>query len=189
MLFSALCPFSNQAISAEMSICETHLVTHTTLLYRKTLLSSGRYRRSGTGILYCHLQLLESGHAIVGGLRLLSLQRCTRGMCLQVHGSLDGLSSQPVWQQEDVSASSAGALPSFSAYPQQSVTAAGEYLMMLPQTLEGLLGSGEEMDDQMDSEWLDKVKGHCLAGSQNAGWGGCLHHGTMLGKSRLPASS
>ena len=64
---SVPCVPSNQAIPAEMSICETHLVTHTTLLYRKTLLSSGRYRRSGTGILYCHLQLLESGHAIVGG--------------------------------------------------------------------------------------------------------------------------
>ena len=79
-----------------------------------------------------------------------------------MHGSLDGLGSQPVWQQEDASASSAGALPSFSAYPQQSVTAAGEYLMMMPQTLEGLLGSGEEMDDQMDSEWLDKVRGVSL---------------------------
>ena len=79
-------------------------------------------------------------------------------MYLQVHGALIGLGSQPVWQQEDASASSAGALPSFSAYPQQSVTAAGEYLMMMPQTLEGLLGSGDEMEDQMDSEWLDKVK-------------------------------
>ena len=93
-----------------------------------------------------------------------------RGLCLQVHGSLDGLGSQPVWQQEDVSASNAGALPSFSAYPQQSVTAAGEYLMMMPQTLEGLLGSGEEMNEQMDSEWLDKVKGLSLAGLQLQIW-------------------
>ena len=87
-----------------------------------------------------------------------------------MHGSLDGLGSQPVWQQEDASASGAGALPSFSAYPQHSVTAAGEYLMMMPQTLEGLLGSGEEMDDQVDSEWLDKVQGHLLAGSQLQIW-------------------
>ena len=76
---------------------------------------------------------------------------------VQVHGSLEGLGSQPVWQQEDPSGSAGGALPSFSAYPQQSVTAAGEYLMMMPQTLEGLLGSGDDAEDQMDSEWLDKV--------------------------------
>ena len=77
---------------------------------------------------------------------------------MQVHGSLEGLGSQPVWQQEDTSASaSGGALPSFSAYPQQSVTSAGEYLMMMPQTLEGLLRSGDDAEDQMDSEWLDKV--------------------------------
>ena len=76
-----------------------------------------------------------------------------------MHGSLEGLGSQPVWQQEDASASAGGgALPSFSAYPQQSVTAAGEYLMMMPQTLEGLLGPGDEAEDQMDSEWLDKVE-------------------------------
>ena len=76
----------------------------------------------------------------------------------QVHGSLEGLGAQPVWQHEDTTASaSGGALPSFSAYPQQSVTSAGEYLMMMPQTLEGLLGSGDESEDQMDSEWLDKV--------------------------------
>ena len=29
--------------------------------------------------------------------------------------------------------------------------------MMMPQTLEGLLGSADEAEDQMDSEWLDKV--------------------------------
>ncbi|CAL5221832.1 g4090 [Coccomyxa viridis] len=79
-------------------------------------------------------------------------------LMLKVHGSLEGLGSQPVWQQEDASASAGGGvLPSFSAYPQQSVTSAGEYLMMMPQTLEGLLGSGDDAEDQMDSEWLDKV--------------------------------
>ena len=78
---------------------------------------------------------------------------------LQVHGSLEGLGSQPVWQQEDAAGSAGGgALPSFSAYPQQRVTAAGEYLMMMPQTLEGLLGPGNVAEDQMDSEWLDKVE-------------------------------
>ena len=83
----------------------------------------------------------------------------TAGVLSQVHGSLEGLGSQPVWQQEDASASAGGGvLPSFSAYPQQSVTSAGEYLMMMPQTLEGLLGSGDDAEDQMDSEWLDKVR-------------------------------
>ena len=85
------------------------------------------------------------------------------GLHVQVHGSLEGLGSQPVWQQEDASGSAGGgALPSFSAYPQQAVTAAGEYLMMMPQTLEGLLGPGDEAEDQMDSLWLDKV-GHAQA--------------------------
>ena len=78
-------------------------------------------------------------------------------LSVQVHGSLECLGSQAIWQQEDTSASAGGALPSFSAYPQQSVTSAGEYLMMMPQTLEGLLGSADEPEDQMDSEWLDKV--------------------------------
>ena len=52
-----------------------------------------------------------------------------------------------------------GQLPAFSAYPQQAVTAAGEYLMMLPQTLEGLLGGDSEAEEEaVDAEWLDRVR-------------------------------
>ena len=98
----------------------------------------------------CQIQEIPTTSYELQALQLLSI--------VQVHGSLEGLGSQPVWQQEDPSASAGGALPSFSAYPQQSVTAAGEYLMMMPQTLEGLLGSGDDAEDQMDSEWLDKVE-------------------------------
>lgn len=51
-------------------------------------------------------------------------------------------------------------LPSFSAYPQAYATAAGEYLMMLPQMLESLYASsGVDGDQQpgIDADWLDKV--------------------------------
>ena len=51
-------------------------------------------------------------------------------------------------------------LPSFSAYPQAYATAAGEYLMMLPQMLESLMASsGLENEQQpgIDADWLDKV--------------------------------
>ena len=49
-------------------------------------------------------------------------------------------------------------LPSFSAYPQAYATAAGEYLMMLPQLLETLMAStGVEQESSVDADWLDKV--------------------------------
>lgn len=51
-------------------------------------------------------------------------------------------------------------LPSFSAYPQAYATAAGEYLMMLPQMLEALLATADSEDGQnvaVDADWLDKV--------------------------------
>lgn len=51
-------------------------------------------------------------------------------------------------------------LPSFSAYPQAYATAAGEYLMMLPQMLESLLASSTTEGEQqtgLDVDWLDKV--------------------------------
>lgn len=40
---------------------------------------------------------------------------------------------------------------------QAPVTAAGEYLMMLPQHLEALLAGGED-SSAIDAEWLDKVR-------------------------------
>lgn len=49
-------------------------------------------------------------------------------------------------------------LPSFSAYPQAYATAAGEYLMMLPQLLETLMATtGVEQESGVDADWLDKV--------------------------------
>ena len=56
-------------------------------------------------------------------------------------------------------AANALSLPTFNAYPQLPVTTAGEYLMMLPQQLEGLLtdeaAAGDE--SELDSEWIEKV--------------------------------
>lgn len=82
-------------------------------------------------------------------------------MLLQVLGSLEGLGSQAIWSQaggESGGGSAGGALPAFSAFPQPAVTAAGEYLMMLPQTLEGLLGADSDAEEEVvDAEWLDRV--------------------------------
>lgn len=58
----------------------------------------------------------------------------------------------PIWASSEPDSNLA--LPSFSAYPQLPVTAAGEYLMMMPQMLESLLADSEE---GLDTEWLDKV--------------------------------
>lgn len=70
----------------------------------------------------------------------------------KVKAQLQGTHAQPVWAAQEPE--SAISLPSFNAYPQLSVTAAGEYLMMLPQLLESLLPDSEE---GTDTEWLDKV--------------------------------
>ncbi|KAK9915106.1 hypothetical protein WJX75_004782 [Coccomyxa subellipsoidea] len=84
-------------------------------------------------------------------------------LMLKVLGSLEGLGAQPVWGATEGEGGSGGGaaggpLPAFSAYPQQAVTAAGEYLMMLPQTLEGLLGGDSEAEEEaVDAEWLDRV--------------------------------
>ena len=76
---------------------------------------------------------------------------------LQVKAQLQGIHTQSVWSAQEPESSMS--LPSFNAYPQLSVTAAGEYLMMLPQLLESLLTDSEE---GMDTEWLDKVTCVCL---------------------------
>ncbi len=63
-------------------------------------------------------------------------------------------------------ADGAANLPAFNAYPQPHATAVGEYLMALPQMLEGLAqdeatalphaADGEE--GAPGSEWLDRVR-------------------------------
>lgn len=77
-------------------------------------------------------------------------------LLLQVKAQLQGTHAMPVWAAQE--SESNLSLPSFNAYPQLSVTAAGEYLMMLPQMLESLLTESEE---GVDTEWLDKV-GPCV---------------------------
>ena len=62
-------------------------------------------------------------------------------------------------------ADGAANLPAFNAYPQLHATAVGEYLMALPQMLEGLSqddatapSAGLEGDEgAQGSEWLDRV--------------------------------
>ena len=75
----------------------------------------------------------------------------------QVRVQLQGTHALPVWSAKEPESSLN--LPSFNAYPQLSVTAAGEYLMMLPQMLESLLNDSQE---GLDSEWLDKVRSHTV---------------------------
>ena len=80
---------------------------------------------------------------------------------LQLKAELAVIPNLPSWQAAEPE--SKFNLPSFSAYPQAYATAAGEYLMMLPQLLETLLvtsevGEGEET--QIDADWLDKVQQH-----------------------------
>lgn len=70
----------------------------------------------------------------------------------KVKAQLKDTHTLPVWAAQEPE--TALTLPSFNAYPQLSVTAAGEYLMMLPQMLESLLTDSEE---GVDTEWLDKV--------------------------------
>lgn len=75
-------------------------------------------------------------------------------LCLaQVKVQLEGMHQMPVWASSEPDSNLS--LPSFSAYPQLSVTAAGEYLMMMPQMLESLLA---EAGEGVDTEWLDKVR-------------------------------
>lgn len=82
--------------------------------------------------------------------------RSQQWLLLQVKAQLKDTHTLPVWAAQEPE--SALTLPSFNAYPQLSVTAAGEYLMMLPQMLESLLTDSEE---GVDTEWLDKV-GHVV---------------------------
>ena len=68
---------------------------------------------------------------------------------------LQGVHRLPVWAAPEPP--NAMHLPAFSAYPQLYVTAAGEYLMMLPQLLESLQAGPEEEQADGDNEWLDRV--------------------------------
>ncbi len=85
-------------------------------------------------------------------------QSCSQSkkLVLQVKAQLQDTHALPIWAAQE--AESSISLPSFNAYPQLSVTAAGEYLMMLPQMLESLLIESEE---GVDTEWLDKVGFWC----------------------------
>lgn len=80
------------------------------------------------------------------------------GIALQLRGELALVPGLAVWRAAEPE--NKYNLPSFSAYPQAYATAAGEYLMMLPQMLESLLASSGAQGDQpagLDVDWLDKV--------------------------------
>ncbi|KAK9845796.1 hypothetical protein WJX81_002638 [Elliptochloris bilobata] len=84
-------------------------------------------------------------------------------LMLRPRAALAGLAQLPCWTAPETTAATGGALPAFSAYPQARVTAVGEYLMTLPQTLEALLTAGEaagvDAAGGVDAEWLDRVAG------------------------------
>ena len=86
--------------------------------------------------------------------------------CGQVRAELGQVSGRKAWTsaQADVGAN----LPAFNAYPQPHVTAVGEYLMALPQMLEGLgqedtAPASDGDDGPQGSEWLDRVRGLLLS--------------------------
>ncbi len=77
---------------------------------------------------------------------------------LQLRGELSSVPGLAAWQAAEPE--NKYNLPSFSAYPQAYATAAGEYLMMLPQMLESLYASSPAEGEQqpgIDADWLDKV--------------------------------
>lgn len=76
---------------------------------------------------------------------------------LQVREQMAGVGQLAVWAAAEPD--NEYNLPSFSAYPLPYVTEAGEYLIMLPQLLEGVLPGEEGAEDShVDAEWLDKVR-------------------------------
>lgn len=77
---------------------------------------------------------------------------------LQLRGELSSVPALAAWRAAEPE--NKYNLPSFSAYPQAYATAAGEYLMMLPQMLESLYASSGvdgEQQPGIDADWLDKV--------------------------------
>ena len=91
----------------------------------------------------------------------------------RVRRHLEDYAHLPVWDAPAEPSGGAGfEMPTFSAYPQACVTAVGEYLLMLPQQFEPLLGagpsspvgapasSGGDVDDtRLASEWVARVAG------------------------------
>ena len=91
----------------------------------------------------------------------------------RVRRHLEDYAHLPVWDAPAEPSGGAGfEMPTFSAYPQACVTAVGEYLLMLPQQFEPLLGagpsspvgapasSGGDVDDtRLASEWVARARG------------------------------
>jgi hypothetical protein len=63
-----------------------------------------------------------------------------RALCGRVAGHFAAVPALPEWQARPATSVQ---LPSFTPYPLQYITAAGEYLMMLPQVLESALATEE----------------------------------------------
>ena len=100
----------------------------------------------------------------------------------RVRRHLEDYAHLPVWDAPAEPSGGAGfEMPTFSAYPQACVTAVGEYLLMLPQQFEPLLGagpsspvgapasSGGDVDDtRLASEWVARVAGGAAATATEA---------------------
>ncbi|GMH45907.1 hypothetical protein BSKO_13870 [Bryopsis sp. KO-2023] len=76
--------------------------------------------------------------------------------------NMSGLAKMPEWSKGAMSSGGVN-LPQFSAYALPYVTSSGEYLMVLPQQLEALVGGEGEEEKQLEEEeelagiWLDKI--------------------------------
>ena len=120
----------------------------------------------------CHLQQMDQPLAL--SMRFLGLsahssilhvqlgQHTVNVSCLQqVRDELGQVPGSRAWAAP--AADGAANLPAFNAYPQPHATAVGEYLMALPQMLEGLgqddaaSAAFDGDDDAQGSEWLDRV--------------------------------
>lgn len=85
---------------------------------------------------------------------------------MQLKADMSGIPRLSSWQA--VEPENQLVLPSFSAYPQPYATAAGEYLMLLPQQLEVMMGLQDgDNEEGVDADWIDKV---CPSYSRDA-WG------------------
>ncbi len=85
----------------------------------------------------------------------------TARLCGQVRAELGQVPGSKAWASSQ--AEGAANLPAFNAYPQPHATAVGEYLMALPQMLEGLgqedaAPASDAEEGPQGSEWLDRVR-------------------------------
>ncbi len=114
--------------------------------------------------------LLSASDSAMADLSLAVDALAERALCGRVAGHFAAVPALPEWQAKPATSVQ---LPSFTPYPLQYITAAGEYLMMLPQILESALasegaieadgGGGEDAEEgsseaaELVAEWVDRA--------------------------------